>query len=120
MGLVGLAINASIIILSAIKADAQAASGDPRRIVEVVVDETSRHIFSTTITTTGGFIPLLLSDGFWPPFAAAIAGGTLLSAIVSFYFVLPAYLLLNRLTTRPADAGSPADAAIRPALAAAG
>lgn len=114
MGLVGLAINASIIILSAIKADARAASGDPRRIVEVVVDETSRHIFSTTITTTGGFIPLLLSDGFWPPFAAAIAGGTLLSAIVSFYFVLPAYLLLNRLTTRPADA------AIRPALAAAG
>ena len=121
MGLVGLAINASIIILSAIKADPLAASGDPRRIVEVVVDETSRHIFSTTITTTGGFIPLLLSDGFWPPFAAAIAGGTLLSAIVSFYFVPPAYLLLNGLRRRPTDADEPAElAAVRPAPAAAG
>ena len=57
----------------------------------------SRHIISTTVTTFGGFLPLILSGGaFWPPFAVAIAGGVLLSAIVSFYFVPPMFALVRR------------------------
>jgi predicted RND superfamily exporter protein len=52
-----------------------------------VVMGSSRHIISTTITTVGGFLPLILAGGeFWPPFAMAVAGGVLLSSIVSFYF----------------------------------
>ncbi len=97
MGLIGLAINAAIIITAALKADPLARDGDPERVRDIVVNDTSRHIVSTTITTVGGFLPLILAEGgFWPPFAVAIAGGTLLSTIVSFYFVPAAFLLIAR------------------------
>ena len=47
------------------------------------------------MTTFGGFLPLILEGSqFWPPFAMAIAGGVLLSTIVSFYLVPPLYTLL--------------------------
>ncbi|MGI9414502.1 MAG: hypothetical protein ACR2PM_12580, partial [Hyphomicrobiales bacterium] len=42
-------------------------------------------------------LPLILAGGgFWPPFAMAIAGGVLLSTVVSFYFTPPAFLLVTR------------------------
>ncbi|WP_281182268.1 hypothetical protein [Vibrio sonorensis] len=57
----------------------------------------TRHITSTTITTIGGFMPLILAGGgFWPPFAVAIAGGTALTTILSFYFVPAAFKLLTK------------------------
>jgi multidrug efflux pump subunit AcrB len=60
-----------------------------------VVMGASRHIVSTTVTTFGGFLPLILAGGgFWPPFAMAIAGGVLLSTVVSFYFTPPMFALL--------------------------
>jgi hypothetical protein len=60
-----------------------------------VVMDSSRHIVSTTITTVGGFLPLILAGGgFWPPFAMAVAGGVLLSSIVSFYFTPAAFRLV--------------------------
>lgn len=87
LGLVGLAINAAIVILAELKADPSAVAGDQDAISRAVMSCT-RHITSTTITTIGGFLPLILAGGgFWPPFAVAIAGGTLLTTMVSFYFV---------------------------------
>ncbi|MAJ63106.1 MAG: MFS transporter [Alphaproteobacteria bacterium] len=95
MGLVGLAINATIVIIAAIKDDPVARSGDPVAMREVIIRDTSRHILSTTVTTVGGFFPLIMAGGsFWPPFAVAIAGGTALATIVSFYFTPAAYRLL--------------------------
>ncbi|MCK5041981.1 MAG: efflux RND transporter permease subunit, partial [Sphingomonadales bacterium] len=86
MGLVGLAINAAIVILSELKSNKQARAGDTDAIVAGVMS-TGRHIVSTTFTTVGGFMPLILSSAeFWPPFAVVIAGGTLMSMIVSFFF----------------------------------
>ena len=100
MGLMGVAINAAIIILSGLKADAGAMAGD-REAIRRVVLETSRHITSTTLTTFMGFLPLLLSEGgFWPPFATAIAGGVVLSTVISFFFVPQMFLLLNKRTVR--------------------
>ena len=47
----------------------------------------------------------MAGGGFWPPFAMAIAGGVLLSTVVSFFFVPPAFVLLNRRQTgKPAAA----------------
>jgi multidrug efflux pump subunit AcrB len=64
--------------------------------------DSSRHIVSTTITTFGGFLPLILEGGqFWPPFAMAIAGGVLLSTLISFYLVPPAFLLVARTSRMP-------------------
>jgi len=96
MGLMGLAINAAIVILAELKADPAAVDGDPAAIRQCV-SSCARHISSTTITTVGGFMPLILAGGgFWPPFAIAIAGGTVLTTLLSFYFVPTAFLLLSR------------------------
>jgi multidrug efflux pump subunit AcrB len=96
MGLIGLAINAAIVILAELKSDAAAVAGDTKAI-QVCVTNCSRHIISTTITTVMGFIPLILSGGaFWPPFAFVIAGGTVLTTLVSFYFVPVAFSLMTQ------------------------
>jgi len=93
LGLMGLAINAAIVILSELRATQ--AGSDHDKIIAAVMNS-SRHITSTTITTVGGFMPLILAGGgFWPPFAVSIAGGTALTTILSFYFVPVAYKLLT-------------------------
>jgi multidrug efflux pump subunit AcrB len=87
MGLVGLAINGAIVVLSALRADEAAMSGDLEATQAVVVAAT-RHILGTTLTTVGGFLPLILFGGrFWPPMATAIAGGVGGSAILSLFLV---------------------------------
>ena len=96
IGSIGVSINAAIIILSGLQEDDAAASGDRDAMVDVVMGS-SRHIVSTTITTFGGFLPLILAGGgFWPPFAMSVAGGVLLSTVVSFYFTPPAFALIHR------------------------
>jgi len=67
IGSIGVSINAAIIILTGLKADPEAAAGDTDAMARVVTGS-SRHITSTTITTFGGFLPLILAGGgFWPP-----------------------------------------------------
>jgi len=96
IGSIGVSINAAIIIMTALQEEPEALAGDIGTIRDVVVDS-SRHIVSTTVTTFGGFLPLILAGGgFWPPFAMAVAGGVLLSTVVSFYFTPPAFLLAMR------------------------
>jgi len=96
IGSVGVSINAAIIIITALQPDARALRGNTEQIADLVMAQ-GRHIVSTTLTTFGGFIPLILAGGgFWPPFAMSIAGGVLLSTVVSFYFVPPAFALLAR------------------------
>ncbi len=94
IGSIGVSINAAIILLSGLKANPAARDGDVQAMVDVVMGS-SRHILSTTITTVGGFLPLMLDGGeFWPPFAIAVAGGVLLSSIVSFFFTPPMFRLV--------------------------
>jgi multidrug efflux pump subunit AcrB len=86
-GLIGVAINGSIVVIAAINANAEAKHGN----IAAIVQETmgcSRHILSTTFTTVGGLIPLLLfSEGsFWPPLAVVLAGGVGFSVILSLVF----------------------------------
>ena len=95
VGSIGVAINACIIILTSFQQSPAASSGNTAAMRDEVLDS-SRHIISTTLTTFGGFLPLILEGSqFWPPFAMAIAGGVLLSTIISFYLVPPAYVLLG-------------------------
>lgn len=97
-GLIGVAINGSIVVIAAINANPQAKAGD----IEQIVKETmgcSRHILSTTLTTVGGFIPMLLfSEGtFWPPLAVVLAGGVGFSIILSLVFTP---LIVSRIKPR--------------------
>ncbi len=104
IGSIGVSINAAIIIITALQANASAVRGNRRATRNVVMDS-SRHIISTTVTTFGGFLPLILEGSqFWPPFAMAIAGGVLLSTVISFYLVPPLFLVTTRLGQR--NAGS--------------
>ncbi len=116
IGSIGVSINAAIIILTGLKGNARAAMGDTDAMAQVVTGS-SRHIISTTITTFGGFLPLILAGGgFWPPFAVAIAGGVLLSAVVSFYFVPPMFALIYAPRRKTQDASrnsAPAGASMR-------
>jgi multidrug efflux pump subunit AcrB len=94
-GLVGVAINGSIVVLAALRANTRARDGD----VEAIISETlgtTRHIVSTTITTVAGFAPLLLLSGgdFWPPLAIVIAGGVGFSIVLSLVFTPSVYYLL--------------------------
>ncbi|MEM9247080.1 MAG: efflux RND transporter permease subunit [Pseudomonadota bacterium] len=101
IGSIGVSINAAIIILTGLQQDPEAASGD-RTAMARVTAASSRHIISTTVTTFGGFLPLILAGGgFWPPFAVAIAGGVAFSTVVSFYFVPAAFALIARRTPLP-------------------
>ncbi|WP_108812106.1 efflux RND transporter permease subunit [Sphingorhabdus sp. Alg231-15] len=97
LGLIGLAFNNSIVVLAALKANPNAARGEPEAIVAAIMD-TSRHIVSTTLTTIGGFLPLLLIVGgdFWPSLAIVLAGGVSGSMILALLFVPAVYLLLQK------------------------
>ncbi|MBE9062124.1 efflux RND transporter permease subunit [cf. Phormidesmis sp. LEGE 11477] len=96
MGLIGIAINGGIIVLSAVNEDELASQGD-RNAIQNVVMRSTRHVLTTTITTMVGFVPLLLSgDPFWHPLSVAIAGGIGGSPLLALYFTPAAYLIMHR------------------------
>ncbi|MBT1444918.1 efflux RND transporter permease subunit [Shewanella sp. JM162201] len=93
LGLMGLAINAAIVILAELE-DIPEGRGMSTELLVKTVAGCTRHISSTTITTVGGFLPLMIAGGgFWPPFAVAIAGGTALTTILSLLWVPVMYRL---------------------------
>ena len=95
VGLIGVAVNDSIVVLSAISNHPIAKTGNPKAIQKVVLHST-RHVLTTTLTTAIGFVPLLLSGGeFWPPLAVAIAGGVVGATLLALYFVPAAYYLIK-------------------------
>lgn len=101
LGLMGLAINAAIVILAELEDLPQARDGNLDLII-TTVNSCGRHIGSTTVTTIGGFLPLIIAGGgFWPPFAIAIAGGTLLTTLLSLIWVPTMYLLIMKTTAKP-------------------
>jgi len=96
IGLLGVAINDSIVVLAALLDNPQARKGD-RQAIRLVVMRSTRHVLTTTFTTMVGFTPLLLGGGdFWPPLAIAIAGGVGGATLLALYMIPAAYVLLTR------------------------
>lgn len=111
IGSIGVSVNAALIVLSGLQQDPHAASGDRLAMVEVVAGS-ARHITSTTITTVGGFLPLILAGGgFWPPFAMSVAGGVALSVTLAFAFTPQMFAL-----TLPRRAGIAPDRSATPEI----
>ena len=93
-GLLGVAINGSIVVLAAIQADPKARQGDPAALTDAALS-CSRHILSTTLTTMGGFLPLIVGGGlFWPPLAVVIAGGVGFSVLLGLVMTPALYRML--------------------------
>ena len=96
LGLVGLAINDSIVVLNALRSDPRARSGDTAASTAVVLHAT-RHVVATTLTTVTGFLPLMLDPtGFWPPLAIAVSGGLVGATALALFYVPAAHVLLVR------------------------
>jgi multidrug efflux pump subunit AcrB len=103
MGLVGIAINDSIVVVAALSADEHARHGNVQAIVERVL-EVSRHVLATTATTVVGFLPLLLSGGeFWPPLAVSIGAGVTGATLISLTLVPAAFRLIMTQGMRAQD-----------------
>jgi len=101
MGLVGVAINDSIVVLAAIREYLEACEHDDidaSKLAEVVVGST-RHILATTLTTMIGFLPLVLDGGkFWPPLAIVISAGVGGATLLALYFTPSLFLVLHKST----------------------
>ncbi len=70
--------------------------------------DTTRHVISTTLTTIGGFMPLIVIVGgdFWPSMSIVLAGGITGASIMALVFIPAAYRLLRRwvaISPRPAE-----------------
>ena len=105
MGLIGIAINDSIVVLAALRDDKDARTGDVAATVRVV-RRASRHVLSTSLTTMAGFAPLILAGGaFWPPLAIAIAGGVAGATVIAVTLVPAAHGIVARSKTRRGTRG---------------
>ncbi len=94
-GLIGVALNDSIVVLAAIRHDPRASAGEVDAIVDAVMG-CARHVISTTLTTIGGFLPLLIFVGgdFWPPLAVVLAGGVGGATLLATVFLPAGYRML--------------------------
>ena len=115
-GLIGVAINGSIVVIAAINANDEARRGATRAIVAETMG-CSRHILSTTFTTVGGLIPLLLfSEGsFWPPLAVVLAGGVGFSVVLSLVFTPTIVAAFHRRRYQRQQKASQRRASLQPA-----
>ncbi|MEM7229057.1 MAG: efflux RND transporter permease subunit [Planctomycetota bacterium] len=95
LGLIGVALNDSIVVISTIRAHPTASRGDVAGLAEAVMT-CLRHVVSTTLTTVGGFLPLLIFTGgdFWPSLAIVMAGGITGATILAILFVPAMYRLI--------------------------
>ena len=106
MGLIGVAINDSIVVLAGIRASEQAAVGDVDAVVHEVM-RTSRHVVATTLTTMAGFTPLILDGGgFWPPMAVSIAGGVAGATLLALVLVPSLHQWLIGQRSKPAGSST--------------
>ncbi len=96
IGLVGVVVNDSIVVLTALNQNPQARGGN-RQVAREIVVRSTRHVIATTITTIVGFMPLLFDpSGFWPPLAITIVCGLGGATLMALYFIPCAYLLIRR------------------------
>ena len=96
IGLAGLSINDSIVVLSHIKEAHAKSPINKEDLVEVIIRST-RHVITTSATTIGGFMPLLITSIFFEPLAWAMAGGVIGSTIIAVFYIPACYAISNKL-----------------------
>ncbi len=114
MGLIGVAINDSIVVVAAISANPKAVAGDVSEVIKTVL-EVTRHVLATTATTVVGFVPLVLAGGgFWPPLAVSIGAGVLGATVIALTLVPCAMLLFARRGRQESPGSNPGETIAMP------
>mgnify|MGYP003309931772 FL=1 len=96
IGLAGLAINDSIVVLSHIKEEAENNGLNKAELVEVVIRST-RHVLTTSATTIGGFLPLLFASIFFRPLAWGMVVGVIGSSIIAVFYIPAMFIYLKKI-----------------------
>ena len=96
IGLIGLSINDSIIVLSHIKERAKKSLMTKADLIEVVIRST-RHIITTSLTTLGGFIPLIFASIFFRPLAWAMSIGVLGATLTALLYIPAMYIWMKKI-----------------------
>ena len=96
IGLAGLAINDSIVVLSHIKEEAEKNVLTKAKLVEVVIRST-RHVLTTSATTIGGFLPLLFASMFFRPLAWGMVVGVIGSSIIAVFYIPAMFIYLKKI-----------------------
>ena len=97
IGLIGLSINDSIIVLSHIKERARKSLMTKADLIEVVIRST-RHIITTSLTTLGGFLPLIFASIFFRPLAWAMSVGVLGATLTALLYIPAMYIWMKKIT----------------------
>jgi len=95
IGLIGLSINDSIIVLAHIKEEAKKKLITKAELVEVVIRST-RHIITTSLTTLGGFLPLIFASVFFKPLAWAMSIGVLGATITALMYIPAMFIIMRK------------------------
>ena len=98
LGLIGLSINDSIIVLSHIKERANQIAMTKADLIEVVIRST-RHIITTSLTTLGGFLPLIFANIFFRPLAWGMSIGVLGATMTALLYIPAMFILLKKIKT---------------------
>ncbi len=91
-GLVGIVVNNTIILIE--YANAQRKTG--KSIIDSIAESVrlrTRPIFTTSLTTIAGLLPLALTEPFWEPLAFTIIFG-LISSVMMIVIAFPVYYFL--------------------------
>ncbi len=96
LGLIGLSINDSIIVLSHIKEKARNASITKAELIEVVIRST-RHIITTSLTTLGGFVPLIFASIFFRPLAWGMSVGVIGATLTALLYIPAMFIWMNKI-----------------------
>ncbi|GAB5404093.1 MAG: hypothetical protein Aurels2KO_23240 [Aureliella sp.] len=94
MGMVGVAINDSMVVLAELRSDEGARYAAVDDVVEVIM-RSSRHVLSTTLTVGCSFIPMIIGGGtFWPPMAMVVVGGVFGATITALIWIPAVHRLM--------------------------
>jgi multidrug efflux pump subunit AcrB len=96
VGLIGLSINDSIIVLSHMKEEAEKKSVTKAELIEVVIRST-RHIITTSLTTIGGFLPLIFASIFFKPLAWGMTIGVLGATLTALLYIPAMFMVIKRI-----------------------
>ncbi|MCA1769570.1 MAG: efflux RND transporter permease subunit, partial [Halomonas sp.] len=100
VALAGIVINNAIVLIDRI--DLERENGSPQEAILEAGRRRLRPVLMSTLTTSGGLLPLWLGGGLlWAPMAIAIIFGLLAAALITLCVVPVLYSLLMRVPFEP-------------------